>query len=393
MKQIFPITPSTGGAVAPKNIVGREKEIDIFWSILEKQGIALFAERRFGKSSILRKMASDGQKGFITIYKPIEGISSPENLAAVLLDRVKEMNLIDEGVFKILESFYNRTTDLVEEVKGVKLKKLEYTWQKQIFYLFEKLIEKHKDKKIVIMLDEFSIFLDGLKNEEATKIIGFLRNITFENKFKNVRFVYCGSIGIDLVLDKIKKDGHNVGDPINHMDKFELQAFTNANAVFFGKCLNLGCNLNLNHELIEKICNRSDNIPYFIDCVFNIISKANKIVTLEIIEDSFEEILNDTKGKTSIKHFYDRIELFYPNSIISVYILNIISKSTIVLTETEIFNNVLSNTTETNRIEINKEIERLMNDGYLYRVIKDGERAYDFKYSLLKSWWKRNKAF
>jgi len=392
MKEIIPITPSTGGPVSPNDIVGRDKEIDLFWSILSKQGIALFAERRFGKSSILRKMEADGQKGFIPIYKPIEGISSPENVAAVLMDRVKEMSLIDESLFKILENFYNKTTEIVEEVKGIKLKKLEYTWQKQLHYLFRKLLEKHKDKKIVIMLDEFSIFLDKLKKDEASTIIGFFRNIPFEKEFKNIRFIYCGSIGIDLVLDKIKKDGHNIGDPLNHMYKHELQPFTNDNAKFFGKCLNLGCNLKMPDELIEQICSRANNIPYFIDIVFDKISKV-KEANQKAIDDAFEEILDDTKGKESIKHFYDRIEDFYPNYKISVFILNYISKSTQAVTEKEIVNNVLTNTTDTDRIEINKEIERLRNDGYLFRTIKGGERVYDFKYSLLKSWWKRNKAY
>jgi len=392
MKKIIPITPSTGGAVAPNDIVGRNEEIEFFWSILEKQGIALFAERRFGKSSILRKMAIEGREGFITIYKPIEGVSSPENVAAVLLDRVKELDLIDEGASTILENIYNKATDVIEEVKGVKFKKLEYSWQKQLFYLLKKLIEKHNDKKIVIMLDEFSIFLDKLDKGEASTVIGFFRNITFEEEFKNIRFVYCGSIGIDLVLDKIKNDGHNIGDPLNHMFKHELKPFTNDNAKYFGKCLNLGCKLDIPEELIEQICERSNNIPYFIDIVFDKILKAKK-TTQKTIDDAFEEILDDTKGKESIKHFYDRIEGFYPNYKISVYILNFVSKSAQVVTEMEIANNVLVNTTETDRIEINEEIERLKNDGYLFRMMKDGERVYDFKYSLLKTWWKRNKAF
>ena len=77
----------------------------------------------------------------------------------------------------------------------------------------------------------------------------------------------------------------------------------------------------------------------------------------------------------------------------SVYILNFVSKSAQAVTETEIANNVLANTTEPDRIQINEEIERLRNDGYLFRVLTKGERVYDFKYSLLKSWWRRNKAY
>lgn len=393
MKEIISITPSTGGAVATGDIVGRDKEISEFWSILEKQGVAFFAERRFGKSSILRKMDADGQDGFISIYKPIEGVSSPENLASVLLDRVKEMDLIDEGVSKKIENFYNKATNVVEEMPGVKLKKLEYSWQKKLLYLFEKLIEKQKDKLILIMLDEFSIFLDKLPNDEASAVIGFFRNITFENEFEKIRFVYCGSIGIDLVLDKIKNTGHNIGDPLNHMDVYELESFSDENAIYFGKCLNLGCDLDLTVELIKMICEKSDNIPYFIDIVFDKITKSRKNTIIEKIEDAFEEIVNDTKGKASIKHFYDRIEHFYPSHEISIYILNFVSKSTMLVTESEIASNVLTNTTEINRIEINKEIERLKNDGYLFRESIEEERAYGFKYSLLKLWWKRNKAY
>jgi len=393
MRKIFPITPSTGGTVAPKDVVGRDKEIELFWNILKKQGIALFAERRFGKSSILRKMAANGLKGFIVLYAPIEGVSTPENLASELIDRVKEMNLIDEGVLMRLENLYNKATDVVEEVGSVKLKKLEYNWQKQLYLLLNKLIEKNKDKPIVIMLDEFSIFLSKLKNDVASTIIGFLRNITFEDKFKKIRFVYCGSIGIDLVLDKIKQEGQNIGDPINHMYKHELQPFTYENAMFFGNCLNLGCNLNLPQKLIEQICERSNNIPYFIDYIFDNIWKSNKLNMLKAVEEAFEEILNDTKGKASIKHFYNRIDQFYPNPKISIYVLNFVSKSVGAVTEREIANNVLSNTTKTDRIEINEEIERLVNDGYLIRTTENKERAYDFKYSLLKSWWRRNKAY
>lgn len=392
MRRIIPITPSTGGLVAPNDIIGREIEISLFWEILKKQGIALFAERRFGKSSILRKMETDGHEEFITIYKPVEGISSPENVATVLLDRIKELDLIDEGAFKVLENLYNKTTQFVEEVKGIKLKKLEHTWQKQLYYLFKKLTEKHPDKKIVLMLDEFSIFLDKLSNDEAATVVGFFRNVTFEDGFKNIRFIYCGSIGIDLVLDKIKNDGHNIGDPLNHMKKHELKPFTNDKAKYFGDCLNQGCELNMPDELIVQICNRANNIPYFIDVIFDKLSKA-KTTGQQAIDDAFKNVLDDTKGKESIKHFYDRIEDFYPNYKTSVYILNFVSKCNHPVTETEITSNVLSNTTETDRIEINEEIERLKNDGYLLRTFMKDERVYDFKYSLLKLWWKRNKAY
>ena len=75
--KVIPIVPNTGGIVSPEETVGRESEIAFYWETLEKQGIALFAERRFGKSSILRKMEQESPEGFITIYNPWSGLQQP----------------------------------------------------------------------------------------------------------------------------------------------------------------------------------------------------------------------------------------------------------------------------------------------------------------------------
>jgi len=390
MKEIIALTPNTGGPVSSENTIGRDAEIEEFWKILRTQSIALFAERRFGKSSILRKMEADGNDDFITIYKPVEGISVTEDFAAALIERVKEKGLIDEGITKKLESFYNKATDVIEEAGGVKIKKLQYVWQEQLVYLFKKLSEKHKDKVIVLMLDEFSIFLSKLKNEDAANVIGFLRDVSYDKQFDMIRFVYCGSIGIDLVLDKIKKE-INIGEPLNHMYKYELEPFTKGNALYFCKCLRLGCDINVSDDLLENICKRTDNIPFFIDIVFDKLGECEEC-NIQDIDAAFEEILDDTKGRDSIKHFCDRIDNFYPNSDISNYILNFISKNSNPSSENEIADFITLSIKDVNRIMINTEIERLRNDGYLTRYFRDKQRQFDFKYSLLKLWWERNKA-
>jgi len=392
MRKSIPLTPNTGGAVSPENTIGREKEIKEFWEILKKQSIALFAERRFGKSSILRKMEKEGNSEFLTIYKPIEGISTINNFVDALISIAKERDLIDEGIVRFLESLYNKTTELIDEAGSVKFKKLQYTWQNQLYYLFKKLIKKHDKKIIVIMLDEFSIFLSKLQNTEAASIVGFLRDISYDDEFKMIRFVYSGSIGIDLVLDKIKEKGLNIGDPLNHMHKYELEPFTENNAMYFCECLSLGCNIKIANNLLLNICERTNRIPFFIDIVFDKLGKHKQCGSAEI-DEAFETILNDTKGKESIKHFCDRIEIFYPDSDISNYILNFISQNKGTSTEEEIANFVKLSKHNINQLKINKEIERLKNDGYLIRTFTNKHRVYDFKFSLLKLWWERNKAF
>jgi hypothetical protein len=392
MEKEFSILPSRGGIVPYRSIIGRNSEIDELWNVLESQSIAMFAERRFGKSSILRMMEKNPKKGFIFIYKPIEGLKSNQSVAEGLINLAREKKLIDEGFYKKLESLYNKTTELVGEVGKIKFGKFQYTWQKQLIYLFYKLIEKNKKQKLVIALDEFSIFLSKIDPVEAKAILGFFRDIVHIDVFINLRFIYNGSIGIDLVIDKLKLDGQNIGDPLNHMYKYSLPTFSTENAIFFGKCLKLGCELVISNKLIKQICEKSNNIPYFIDVIFGKISKSNKKINQKIIDDAFEEIIDDTSSRESINHFYDRIKDFYPNYLLSVTILNFISKNDCFISEREIISNVNANMEVINPIIINDEIRRLKKDGYLIRKKINNERNYDFKFSLLKLWWNQNKA-
>jgi hypothetical protein len=49
-----------GGMLDPKEIVGRNREIARYWSVLERQGLVLGGERRIGKTHILRRCTKKG---------------------------------------------------------------------------------------------------------------------------------------------------------------------------------------------------------------------------------------------------------------------------------------------------------------------------------------------
>jgi hypothetical protein len=391
--EIIPITPNTGGVVSPTETVGRADEIAHYWSTLHQQGIALFAERRFGKSSILRKMEAECPPNFIAIYKPIEGLRSKLDFYRSIFERIKERQLVRKKLIERIETVYDELAKRLGENPVMTLKILEKEWETEFSNLLSDLQKENKDKKIVIILDEFSIFLSKIDPEEAVSVIGFLRDISNEPNCK-IRFIYCGSIGIDLVLDKIKSQGYYIGDPLNHLKKIDLEPFTDKNAFYFGQCLELGCELKISEKNIKYLCKRADNIPYFIDFTFDQLRKVNKkTLTKSDIDKSFNEIIEDGSSKISLKHFFDRIDKFYPNSKLSIFIMNTISKSESYISESEISNLVFSQFMEFDRQEVNNEIDRLRNDNYLNRKIIDNERTYTIKYNLLKLWWARNKAY
>ncbi len=240
------------------------------------------------------------------------------------------------------------------------------------------------------MLDEFTIMLDKMEEPEAVNILGYLRDLVQHDFSEKLRFVYCGSIGIDLVLDKLKRAGHYMGDPINHMSKQRLLPFSEEEALFFCKCLNEGCELKLSEEIMKYICDLVDRIPYFMDKVFDKIRYYFRI-DKSAINEALNDILVDPSDPNNFKHFYDRIDNFYPNKTLTNHILNYLSKKNEYTSEDDIADHI-NNIIATDRILLNDEIDRLRRDGYLKREITDSKRNFKFNYSIIKKWWAINKA-
>ena len=385
---ITPLRPIGGGVLAPDQVIGRAKNIELYWQTLKTRGFVLYAERRFGKSAILRKMCAEPQPGFLTIYKGVEGMRTAGDFTSSMLDYIKEHSLIKTALQKRIEDAFFTITTHVEEIEGVGLRKAERKWQKQLLYLLTELCKQHPEKIVVLMLDEFTIMLDEMEVEEASEVIGYLRDLAgtrFENR---LRFVYCGSIGIDLVLAKLKRRGRNLGDPINHMEKHRLLPFEAEEAIYFARCLNLGTQLELADEALMEICQLCDRIPFFIDRLFiQLQQNADQRSDLPLALDL---LLQDPTDHTNLKHFYDRIPNFYPNPLVSEAILTYLSGKSKAKAEATIAKNVLVLGDFSEHL-IKVELDRLWRDGYLKRILKNSKRCYEFNYTIFKKWWKFNK--
>jgi len=268
------------------------------------------------------------------------------------------------------------------------LNKRRQVWEKQLDELLIAIIESNPNKQIVISLDEFSIMLDKIEDKkEASELIGILRSVMHNEPFKDsIRFIYCGSIGIDLVLDKLKRAGNNIGQPLNHMFDFILDPLTDENAFYLAQCFTKGCELDLSDAEMLSICQLGENIPYYIDALFSIIRYQKDI------QKAYNTILDDPNNKFEFKHFYERISLHYPNKEDSFLILNFLCKEKSPKTEAEILN-YLSSEKEISRTTLINELDRLRTDDYLLRQIKEEQRVYQFKYEILRQWWKINKSY
>jgi hypothetical protein len=59
-----------GGQIDPKDVIGRDTFISQIWEILAVQSISMNAERRIGKSTVMRAMVAAPRAGWHPIYRP-----------------------------------------------------------------------------------------------------------------------------------------------------------------------------------------------------------------------------------------------------------------------------------------------------------------------------------
>jgi hypothetical protein len=63
-----------GGQLQISEILGREQLIEDLWEVLERQSILITAERRIGKTSVIRKMCAEPPAEWVPVLQDLERV-------------------------------------------------------------------------------------------------------------------------------------------------------------------------------------------------------------------------------------------------------------------------------------------------------------------------------
>ena len=78
-----------GGEISRDEVIGRDDLIASLWAALAQQSIVLVAERRAGKTTIIKKMRHQPAHGFAPIYRDVENLSTPLEFIERLCEDVR----------------------------------------------------------------------------------------------------------------------------------------------------------------------------------------------------------------------------------------------------------------------------------------------------------------
>jgi hypothetical protein len=390
-----------GGTLSGAAIIGRSAELEGIWSKLLKRSVLLSAERRVGKTSLLRKMRDDPRTGWTPLLVLVESARHPIDCVEAIYEQASAAQLrSSKGVWgkRIRQSVESLTS---AQIAGWKLPQLEANWQSLLRSLVQDIVE-NSDTGAVIMIDEFPLMIWNIADDHgaplAMQFLDALREIRqqFEATGK-LRFVLSGSIGFHLVLQHLKLAHDYKGSPTNDMYPYVLTGMSSEDTELMcrGYLDDENVERNTPGSVAEQMHFRTDGLPLYIQYVCEAIQdeKATTIAPGDI-----DRILDALLNQANVSWFRDaaqRIDAYYAKfgfNKTAAIILNRLSGEADFFPEEAILNAVRSIDETADDGQLKRVIELLTDDNYLVRSVSSGERRYRFRYRLMRQWWKINRA-
>jgi transcriptional regulator with XRE-family HTH domain len=370
-----------GGEIAPQEIIGREKLIQEIKERLAQQSLIFIGERRIGKSSTLKKMATETNVQMLPIYRDVECIRTPIEFVEKVWQDL-EIYLQEVGKAQKVRNFLSQLQN--SQFTGYRFPEVaEEHWKDLLTFAIEDLVTM-QNKQIVFIWDEIPHMLENFPDNSAMEMLDILRSL--RQTYPDVRMIFSGSIGLHHIFKNLQKAGYR-NDPTNDMYTIDGQPLSLEDAIQLTSYLIEGENIaTFNIEKSARdIAEAVDCIPFYIHHLINQLKTIKGEVTQSVITNTIEESLRNPLNPWKMDHYRERIDNYYTESQ-KPYALNILDLLAInPPTSFQKLWQVLYSDPQTNDKEMARTIIRLlMKDYYL---IQTGT-IYSFRYQLIQQYWR-----
>lgn len=385
-------------------IVGRDKLIERIWTKLENHSLRFTAERRVGKTTVLKEMASNPPEDVVAVFIDLEGVSSALRFAETLLTHVKPALAKTDQAATWL-------TRLVESLGGIEIggiiklpDRQDIDWQSRVEQLLDGLGECHPEKRIVLLFDELPYMLQKIRSDElkagaihnsALALLDVLR--AKRKPPSNLRMVYSGSVGLHHVISELRDD-QVAAEPFNDMPIQEIRELRTEDArSLAATLLEQESVASENHDdLAAIVAELGDGVPFYIERIVARLADLEREVTADDARMIFDRQLTDDQDEWEMEHFRCRIPIYYPGDIVDVNgqpialakiverILDSIATQPKAQGIEQIWSDLKSGFALDDRALVIRLLRSLTQDHYL---CCDTTKRYAFRYELLRKWW------
>jgi hypothetical protein len=377
-----------GGGLAPSAVVGRDRLIEKLWQVLERQSLVLTAERRMGKTSIIKKMAAQPQSGMrVFEVKDLEALRSPLEFVDCILQDVDQELSTRNRVMNRVREFMAQFGGA--EVKGLKLPQLANPHWKIILTKIMEDLTEHQEGLQVFLWDEIPMMLNNIKCDQgepvAMEVLDTLRSL--RQTFPRLRMVFTGSIGLHHVIGRLKETGY-ANSPINDMLTEDVAPLALEDACDLAEQLIKGEALRTEDGkmLAQTVAMAVDCFPYYIHHVINDLKWTASACTPEQVDEIVRANLCNDSDRWDLAHYRERIDSYYLGleQTLALGILDEIAATDVLLSQRELLDRAGMQGGDVNPELARKVLKLLGRDHYIQQQ-PDG--AYRFKFDLIRRYW------
>ncbi|MFB2897517.1 AAA family ATPase [Aerosakkonemataceae cyanobacterium BLCC-F50] len=381
-----------GGEIAPSEVFGRDKLIQRLWRILERQSLVLSAERRMGKTSILKKMRAEAPADKLPVYRDLEKVRSPLEFAQTIFDDVENYLSGSQRTAQKARQWLKNLTGF--EIGGlVKFPdNVADQWKALLTKTIEDLVENQQDRKVIFLWDEMPLMLDNIKKKEgenaAMEVLDTLRSL--RQTHSELRMVYTGSIGLHNVLTALKRAGY-INRPTNDMKTVDVPPLSADDADELARRLLEGEGIQTEEPQLtsQAIANSVDGIPYFIHHIVDHLVAEDLEANPAIVDEIVNSYLVDPQDPWDLRYYRERINNYYTDEEkqLVLNLLDILAVTDQPLPFDELFNRLESQLVNVDREKTRDVLTLIQQDHY----INLQSNGYYFRFSVIQSWWKKQR--
>jgi hypothetical protein len=388
------VKANPGGQIDPRAVVGRDPLIKVIWESLEQQSLVITAERRIGKTTVLKKMKDEPAAGWVPVFQDLERCHSAAEFAMAAYKEIHQFLSTKGKATRRAKEWFVAMGGT--EIGGLfKLpEKAEAHWKDVLVRAVEDLTHENEaaGTKLLFLWDEVPFMLANIRDREgeqaAMEVLDLLRSL--RQTHAGLRMVITGSIGLHHVLTSLKDKNYG-NSPVNDMVSIDVPPLEQTDAVHLATMLIDGEGLSSpdKQTAAAAIAREADCFAFYVHHIVRGLKVEGLDATAANVARIVASHLIDPNDPWQLIHYRERISTYYRDD-----------KKTVVLIldhlavgqGTASVNELLAMLKGTSQFDDRERLVRLLSlmarDHYLQR---HANGSFHFRFPLIGRWWKLNR--
>lgn len=355
----------------------------------EGHNLLMLAPRRIGKTVLLNRLRDTAaEQGFRAIVLDVEGYREEKDFFRQCCAAIQEELSTGAKVMTTLGERLSRVLRGNTEGGDWRQWLLHTDWREFADHLLAHLDDHVDEPPWLILVDELPVFVQALQHRDGDRAIGeflyWLRNM--RQKYRRVRWLYTGSIGLDSVARRYSVEG-----ALNDLEPFPLSPFDAPTARDFLADIAQRRNCTLDDDAADIILRRLGWLsPYYLEKIAEDActqAGANGTLNLGRANAAMNNML-DLSKRTYWSTWREHLDRNFPEPERSrLYaLLEAVARDETGAGRDTLLSALNRSGEPVSEPTLRDLLDTLLADGYLD---VDENHRYRFRMNLLREWWLR----